>query len=341
MAVHEFMRALVQLGEGYSTTGKWSGPSLPDAKPYLALREVPVPEVTEGHALIRVILGAVNPSDIHFVKGEYGQPRVKGVPAGFEGVGQVVAGDTPLVGQRVAFVSGVSGSWAEYAMAPVSMLIPLRPDIRDEDAAGQIVNPLTAMAMFDIVRETKAESFVVTAAGSQLGKFLIALGHEHDIAPIAVVRRAAQADALRALGAAEVLVSTSPDFAARTVEICRSRKPRVMLDSVADQVAADIFFAMPSHARWIVYGKLAAESPVLGQMGQFIFLQKHIEGFWLSPWLAQTPPDRVASVIGEVQARFADGRWRTDVSSVINLDSAIDDLPGALSVPDGKVLIRP
>ena len=33
----------------------------------------------------------VNPSDLAFIQGGYGQPRVKGAPAGFEGVGEVVA----------------------------------------------------------------------------------------------------------------------------------------------------------------------------------------------------------------------------------------------------------
>jgi hypothetical protein len=36
--------------------------------------------------------------------------------------------------------------------------------VRDEDAAAFIVNPLTALAMFDLVREEGEKSFVLTAA---------------------------------------------------------------------------------------------------------------------------------------------------------------------------------
>ena len=83
-------------------------------------------------------LAAVNPSDIHFIKGEYGQPRVKSVPAGFEAVGEVVAGDTPLKGQRVSFFASASGTWAEYALTDATTLVPCRPDLAEVDAAGQL-----------------------------------------------------------------------------------------------------------------------------------------------------------------------------------------------------------
>lgn len=339
MAVPATMKALVVLGEGYS--GRAEGPRIDATEPWLALRDLPVPQPGPGQALVKVAFGAVNPSDLHFIKGEYGQPRVPGVPAGFEGTGTVVAGDTPLLGQRVSFFGRPSGTWAEYSLTEAATLIPLRPDIRDEDAAGLIVNPLTAMAMFDLVREDGAESFVLTAAGSQLGKLLIGLGKDHGIAPIAVVRRAAQGEALRSLGAAEVVVTSDPGFLAAFAAISRARKPRVLLDAVGDQAAADLFFAMPNRARWVSYGKLASDPPRLTQMGQFIFMLKRIEGFWLTRWFAETPRDRAAAVVAEAQARFADGRWRTDISAVVPLAEAMERLPAALAVPDGKVLIRP
>ncbi|MGB0731832.1 MAG: alcohol dehydrogenase catalytic domain-containing protein, partial [Miltoncostaeaceae bacterium] len=61
--------------------------------------------------LIKMRRAAINPSDIAFVQGFYGQPRVAGQPAGFEGVGTVVeAGASPeaqaLLGKRVALFGG-------------------------------------------------------------------------------------------------------------------------------------------------------------------------------------------------------------------------------------------
>jgi len=339
MTLPDTMTALTLREDGYASGGSGDMPT--DLSRYVALSTVPVPQPGEGQALIKVARAAVNPSDLMFVSGQYGQPRKAGMPAGFEGVGTVVAGDTPLMGQRVSFFGMGWGTWAEYAIADARMMIPLRPDLRDEDAAGLIVNPMTAMAMFDIARNDGAGAFIFTAGGSQLGKFLIGLAKDHGIAAIPVVRRTEQAEALLALGATEVLVSSAADFATRAKAAMAEHGPRILLDAVADQVAADLFFAMPRGARWICYGRLATVPPTLDQMGQFIFMGKRIEGFWLSSWLRETPPDRVAAVVGDVQARFASGAWHTDVSETLPLGKALDMFPAALTARDAKVLIAP
>ncbi|MEL7180261.1 MAG: zinc-binding dehydrogenase [Pseudomonadota bacterium] len=333
------MQALAQLCDGYADTQ--TGPNIADLTPFLAHQTVPVPQPGTGQAVIKVHLAAVNPSDIHFIKGEYGQPRIKGIPAGFEGVGEVVAGDTPLMGQRVSFFATASGAWAEYAMTDVTTLVPCRPDLAEADAAGQLVNPLTAIAMFDIAKKSGGDSFVLNAAGSQLGKLLIALGRDHGIKPIAVVRRTAQAESLRALGAAEVIVTgeLDPRGAART--IFKSLKPRILLDAVGDQFTSDLFFAMPSHARWVNYGKLSTDAPALTQLGQMIFQNKRIEGFWLTRWMNEVDPARIPQAFVEIQERFVSGTWKTDVAGIVPLSEAIEKLPAVLALPDGKAFIDP
>ncbi|MEJ8561839.1 zinc-binding dehydrogenase [Yoonia sp. GPGPB17] len=339
MTLPNEMTALVQLHDGYA--GTQSGPNIADLTPFLEKRSVAVPTPGKGQAVIKVNLAAVNPSDIHFIKGEYGQPRVKGMPAGFEGVGEVVAGETPLKGQRVSFFASASGSWAEYAMTDVTTLVPCRPDLADVDAAGQLVNPLTAIAMFDIVKESGADSFVLNAAGSQLGKLLIALGRDHGVKPIAVVRRSAQAESLKALGAAAVIVTGEPDPLGAAKTIFETLKPRVLLDAVGDQFTSDLFFAMPSHTRWVNYGKLSMEAPALSQLGQLIFQSKQIEGFWLTRWMKEVDQARIPQAFVEIQDRFVSGTWKTDVAGIVPLSEAMDKLPAVLALPDGKAFIDP
>lgn len=339
MTLPKTMTALRQLHSGYSDTP--ADQTLSDLSPFVELAEVPLPNVGAGQALIKVTRAAVNPSDVAFIKGVYGQPRAKGIAAGFEGTGTVVAGDTPLLGQRVSFFGSGSGTWAEYALTDIATLIPLRPDLKDEDAAGLIVNPVTAMAMFDIVRADGAKSFVATAGGSQLGKYLIGLGKDHGIGCVPVVRRAEQAEPLVDLGAQEVLVSSAPEFAKRMPEAMNQYGPRILLDAVGDQISSDIFFAMPDRARWVVYGRLSLTPPSLGFMGQFIVMAKQIEGFWLTRWLRDTPREEAAKVIGEVQARFAEGRWQTDISDVVPLSDAMTALPAAYGKKDAKVQLAP
>ncbi len=333
------MKALIQLHDGYADTQ--TGPNIDDLSPFLALQDVPVPTPGDGQALIKVHLAAVNPSDIHFIKGEYGQPRVKGMPAGFEAVGEVVAGDTPLKGQRVSFFADASGTWAEYAMTDASRLVPCRPDLAEPDAAGQLVNPLTAIAMFDMVKESGADSFILNAAGSQLGKLLIALGRDHGIKPIAIIRRTEQAQALKDLGAAEVIVTGADDPLGQAQSTFKTLKPRILLDAVGDEFTSDLFFAMPSHARWVNYGKLSTDEPKLTQLGQMIFMGKQIEGFWLTRWMKQVDPARIPEAFSEIQKRFVTGKWTTDVAGIVPLSEAMEKLPEALAKPDGKAFIDP
>lgn len=256
-------------------------------------------------------------------------------------MGEVIAGDTPLVGQRVSFFASGSGAWAEYAVTDASMLVPCRPDLADVDAAAQLVNPLTVIAMFDIVKESGGEGFIVNAAGSQLGKLLIALGRDEGIKPIAVVRRGAQKEALEALGASEVIVSSELNALADAATIIAEHKPRVILDAIGDQFTADLFFAMPNNAHWVNYGKLSTEAPALGQLAQLIFRGKKIEGFWLTRWMREVDPARIPAAFVTIQERFVSGKWATDVAGIVPLSRAMAELPQVLAQPDGKAFIDP
>lgn len=320
------MQAILQTGDGYADTA--TGPLIENAADWLELATVPLPDVSEGQSLIRVRRAAVNPSDIHFIKGEYGQPRMRGHAAGFEGCGDVVTG--PLAGQRVAFVT--TGAWAEYVAVNTATCIPLHPAISDNDAAGQIVNPLTARAMMGMAQDAGG-AVIITAAASQLGKLMIGLGRDMGVKTIATVRRDAD------LGADFTLNTTAPDFADQAKAVLSQLKPRMMLDAVCNQTSERLFTMMPNRARWVCYGKLSNTSPALSQMGQLIFMDKSIEGFWLTQWFRDSAPATQLAAINDVQARFADGRWRTDVAVELRLDQVIDGLTDAIRKPDGKTII--
>jgi NADPH:quinone reductase-like Zn-dependent oxidoreductase len=342
MTLPDTMTALVQRKSGYAGTS--TGLMIDDLNTWAELATIATPKPGPGQVVIKVALSPVNPSDVHFLKGEYGQPRVKGAPAGFEACGTVVAagaGAEGLMGLRVSFVATASGAWAEYAMTDGARCIPLRDDVADTDGAALIVNPLTALAMFDIARRAKAESFIATAAGSQLGKLLAGLAKDHTLPMIGVVRRAAAAEDLLTYGATAALATEDPEFAAKMQAAFAELKPRVMLDAVGDQITADMFAAMPARARWVSYGKIATEAPMLTEMGQFIFMSKQIEGFWLSKWMVEADPKVRMEVVGEAQARFASGAWKIDEAARLSLPEALEKLPAALRAGGGKVFIAP
>lgn len=341
------MQALILTGDGYAHEMP-DDPTLRDLKPFVRLGELPVPDPGEGQVRIRVALAAVNPSDEMFIQGLYGQPRIQGNAAGFEGVGEVVASGggslaDRLVGKRVAFTAAVGspGTWSEYSIADAALCIPLIDGVRDEDGAAMIVNPLTALAMMGIVEEAGTPSFILSAGASQLCKLMIGLAADKGLRPIALVRRDSQIELLEALGATHVLNTEASDFASQLRAVVREEKPRIFLDAVANQLSANVFNVMGRHARWVVYGKLDAELPTLIEPGQLIFMNKRIEGFWLTRWMRDTPAEAKKAAIQTAQQRFASGEWRTDVTAILSLDDAMDRLSAELAVPNGKVFLRP
>ncbi|MBN9236520.1 MULTISPECIES: zinc-binding dehydrogenase [Phyllobacteriaceae] len=345
MTIASEMKALLLVGDGYARQP--SGSALEAMEPYVrpGVIGVPVPEATQ--VLIKVSLASINPSDVMFVKGLYGQPRVQGQPAGFEGVGTVVAaGDDAyaqsLVGKRIAFATGLTnwGAWADYALAEALACIPLIDAVRDEDAAAMIVNPLTAIAMYGIVKDEGHKAFVMTAGASQLCKLIIGLAKEDGYHPIVTVRRDDQIPLLKELGAAHVLNEKAPDFVQTLREVMKVEQPRIFLDAVTGPLASLVFDAMPKRSRWIIYGRLDPSDTMIREPGQLIFQQKHVEGFWLTDWMRRNK-DRRGPAALEAQRRFADGRWSTDVTAVVPLAEAMARLPEELAKPNGKVFIRP
>ncbi len=344
MALPSTMKALLLKNDGYSRDP--SGTALEAMEPYVEQGTIEVPEPGPSQVLVKVGLASINPSDVMFLKGLYGQPRRQGQPAGFEGVGEVVAAGAEaqgLIGKRVAFATGLSnwGSWADYAVAEAGASIPIMDGVRDEDAAAMIVNPLTALAMFGIVKDEGEKAFVVTAGASQLCKLIISVAKDEGYRPIAIVRRDDQIDLLKSIGAAHVLNAEAADFDAKLAEVMGQEKPRIFLDAVTGPLAAKIFNAMGKRARWIVYGRLDPEVTPIIEPGQMIFMHKKIEGFWLTEWMRSAGNDKRMAAVIEAQKRFSDGRWKTDVTAIVPLEEAVSRVAGELAKPNGKVFIRP
>ncbi|NKB26686.1 MAG: zinc-binding dehydrogenase [Rhodobacteraceae bacterium] len=338
------MRALILKQDGLARdAGTMRGLDAPHD--LLELAEIPVPTPGPGQVLIRVRRSTVNPSDLAYVTGTYGQSRVAGTPAGFEGVGTVVATGGGLMarmmkGRNVAFYVSArgSGAWADYAVTDAKSVIPLKKGMQDCDAAAMLVNPISVAAMLDLVQPGAA--FVFTAAASQLGKLAASLAGDQGKRMIGIVRRDAPIAALKTLGATHVLNATSPEFAQDLASVLRREKPVIFLDAVGGgPVSSQIFDSMGKGARWVIYGGLGQGSAEILNPGGIIFMTKSVEAFWATNWAAKATLLKQVQISGLVQKRFLSGAWVTDVAAELPLDQALDGLPEALKLTDGKVQI--
>ena len=315
----------------------------------LRVVQKPTPRPGPGQVLVRIAAAPCNPSDLVFMQGLYGvQKPVPTVP-GWEGAGTVVTSGGGLMGKwlagkRVACggQSDADGTWAEYYLADVKSCVPLRKGISFEQGATMLINPLTAWAMVDTAKKGGHRAIVQTAAASQLGRMVLRLAKDAGIALINVVRRQEQEDLLKSLGAEVVLNSESEGFEARLREECHRLNATIGFEAVCGEMTGKIMAAMAPGATVLVYGVLSFD-PASGLDGrELIFGRKRVAGFWLTDWIRQAGFVRVFQATGQVQKRFADGSFATQVRKKLRLE----DVPAGIleyqqAMTAGKMLIIP
>jgi len=321
-----------------------------DGKPdSLAVAEVPVPRPGPGEVLVKVFASPVNPSDLMFITGNYGFKKPLPATPGFEGSGTVVETGSGFMakfmsGRRVACAAAdakaTGGLWAEYVVTSAQFCVPLGKKVEMEHAATMLVNPLTAWALVDVARKGGHRAAVHTAAASALGQMVVRLGKRFGLPIINVVRRAEQVQLLRSLGAAHVLNSGESGFDDELRKLCHQLGATISFEAIAGDMSARVLTAQPVGSRMLVYGGLSLK-PVEVDAGSLIFEKKHVEGFWLSAWLAGHNLLSRLRVARQVQSMLS-GDLKTEIRARLPLEKAAEGLAQyAAHMTGGKVLIVP
>ena len=254
--------------------------------------QIPIPVPGKGEVLIKMHSSPVNPSDLSFIMGSYGIKKPYPVVPGFEGSGTVVAagkGFLPKLwmGKNVscAASAGHNGCWAEYMVTSANLCVPFSKNITFEQASMMFVNPMTAIAFFDIYKKTQKRGAIINTAGaSALGKMVGRLGKQQGIPVISVVRRDEQVDMLKNEGFEYVLNSESTTFEDELKDLSYQLNATLIFDAVGGKLTQQILNSVPKESRVFIYGKLSSE-PLEINPSEMIFSGKHIEGFWLNNWL--------------------------------------------------------
>lgn len=311
-----------------------------DGYDHLNVEDRPVTPPAAGEVLVRVTASPINPSDLAYVQGYYGVRKPLPSVPGFEAGGTIIAVgegvDPGRIGQVVAcFAGDTDGSWTEITRTQSRYCFPVGDQVDAEAAATLLVNPLTACALLD--RAEGAPAIAQTAAASALGQMIALLAMRRGIPMLHIVRRDEQIETLRALGAEYVLNSESTSFDHDFRDLSRKLGVKVCFDAVAGDTGTHLLRLMPSQSRLIVYGGLGGDS-VQVTVGDLLFKDKKVEGYWLSHWMRDGAA--VAKAWTEVRANL--DLFRSQVRARYPLDrihDAIADYSARMS--GGKVLITP
>ncbi|MFM9963010.1 MAG: zinc-dependent alcohol dehydrogenase family protein [Planctomycetaceae bacterium] len=317
----------------------------------LQIRDVEPPRPKSGELLVRMLLSPVNPSDLMTVRGVYGkQPKLPCTP-GYEGVGVVEASGGGLlgrllVGKRVALLNGINGNWQERTTVLAKQAVPLSKSLPVEQGATFFINPTTAVAMTQRVLAVPAGEWLIqTAAASELGKMVVRLGQHFGFKTLNVVRRAEQADSLKASGAEAVIVfdparHSATEFRNEVRRIAGERGVRFAIDSVGGATGSAVVRCLAPGGRMLVYGTLSPE-PLSFSPRDLMTPGATIEGFWLAQWLPRQGLLAKLKLIKTVSRLIQAGVLTSQIGETFPLDR-IGDAVRAAEAPGrtGKVLLR-
>jgi NADPH:quinone reductase len=200
----------------------------------MELVELPVPQPKANEAVVKLAASGVNFIDVYHREGRYKVPLP--FTPGQEGAGVVTAVGADVksvkVGDRVAW-SGPPGSYAEYAALPADLLVPTPAGVTDQQAAGAMLQGMTAHYLsHDTYPLKRGETALVHAAAGGVGLLLVQMAHNIGARVIATVSTDEKAKLAREAGADEVILYTQSDFESETKRLTGGKGVNVVYDSV-------------------------------------------------------------------------------------------------------------
>ena len=208
----------------------------------LRLETVEVGEPGPGQARVRHSYVAVNFIDVYFRTGRYPLPLPNGLGSDAVGVVEAVgAGVTDIKpGDRVGYLLGPQGAYADVRVMPADVLIPLPDGVSDRTASTLMMKGMTAQYLFRQVFPLHGgETILYHAAAGGVGLVACQWARALGVTMIGTVSTDEKAEVARAHGCTHTIVTggMSAEDMAREIpkqvrEITGGKGVPVVYDSV-------------------------------------------------------------------------------------------------------------
>jgi NADPH2:quinone reductase len=265
----------------------------------MRLAEVPDPQPGDGEVVVDVVRAGINFADTHVTRNDYlAKQELPLIPGG------EVAGRTPD-GRRVAALLA-SGGYAEKVAVPEAVLVPVPDRVSDEEAAGLLLQGLTARSLLRIsARLQEGESVVVEAAAGGTGSLAVQLAKRMGAGRvIALASSEPKRELARRLGADAAVDSRAEDLEAAILEANEGEPVDVVLEMSGGQAFEACLRALAPFGRLVTYG-LASREPVEIRNVDLMRASRAVIGFWLMH-LFRRPDELRAGVAELLEAVAAD-----------------------------------
>lgn len=340
----------------------------------VSLVSVKIPSPKKDEIVVRIVGTPINPSDMLSLFGvaDLSTARVSGkgkntvltadipknfmpflanrldksLPVGLEGAGVVVDSGSSsdakaLLGRTVAMQAGAM--FSQYRVAKAKDVMVMAKGTTPQEAASSFVNPLTTLCMLETMRMEGHKAIVHTAAASNLGQMLVKLCLEENVPLVCIVRRQAQVDLLKGLGAKYVVDSSVPTYMENLIKAVSETGATLGFDAVGGGKLADqILTAMERAAvqsggtrtpygtsvrkQVYIYGSLDRSNTVLTRN----YGVNWDVGIWLMPMILQKIGADAAQKLKEKVAAEIKTTFASSYAKVVSFSEALQ--PAAVSV---------
>jgi NADPH2:quinone reductase len=235
----------------------------------MRFEDVDVAAPNEGEVQVRHTSIGLNYIDVYDRSGLYPMPMPAGI--GREGAGVVTAIGRKVkdfkVGDRVAYVHTVTGSYSELRNLPAARLVKLPRSISDEQAAAIMLKGLTAEYLLRrTYRVQRGDWILVHAAVGGVGLLLSQWGKALGARVIGVVGSEAKAALAKKNGCKHVLVMGRDPLVAKVKEITKGAGVKVVYDSVGKDTFFDSLDCLAPLGMMVSYGNASGPPPSISPL---------------------------------------------------------------------------
>jgi NADPH:quinone reductase len=299
----------------------------------LKLIDLPDPEAGDGMVVVDVTRSGVNWADTHAIRNDYlAEQELPLVP------GAEIAGTTGD-GRRVAALIN-NGGYAQKALVPEAFLVPLPDEVSDDQAAGLLLQGLTAHALLHYCAHIeKGETVVVEAAAGGTGSLAVQLAKRAGAKVIGLASSEEKRAFAEKLGADATADSRAENLKEAIIEANGGEKVDVVLHMSGPGFEGELG-ALGMLGRIVVFGN-AARHPNEVQTNYLLQSSKSVLGFWLIALVARRR-ELIASMIGDLLGAVASGDLEVMISNTYPLSEtarAHTDLQDRGTT--GKLLLDP
>jgi NADPH2:quinone reductase len=209
----------------------------PGAPEQLVMADVPEPSPGPGEVLVDVAFAGCNWADTQIRTGIYPHPFTYPLVLGFEISGTVsklgpgVSG--VKVGDRVATFVEKGGAYAEKAVAPANMLVPLPDAIPFDIGAAIVIQPMTGYHMLHTLHRLEpGETVLINAIGGGVGLFTTQLAVKAGARVVGTVGTPGKEKRALDYGATRVVITTKEDFEQAVLDFTNGRGVDLAIDSL-------------------------------------------------------------------------------------------------------------